>query len=73
MDHLSGADHGNFTERVLPPATRQVAPGTTRPDWSDLIAEPERVGESVATTAKEDAGRELRHHLAREDVPEGSV
>ena len=63
----------NFTTRILAPATCQVASAMTGPDWSGLIAEPEHVGESIASTMQEDAGRELRHQLEREDVPERSV
>jgi type IV secretion system protein VirD4 len=72
-DKLRYFEDRNFTTRVLPPATCEAELGRMRPDWSGMIAESEHVGESIASATEENAGRELRHQLEREDIPEPGI
>lgn len=72
-DKLRYFEDRNFTTRALPPATGEAATGTMRPEWSDLIAEPEHVEGSIAEASDDDAGRELRHQLECENVPHHEI
>lgn len=72
-DKLRYFEDRNFTTRVLAPGPGELSIDPVISDWSNLIAEPDNVEESTAATAEEDAGRDLRHQLKREDIPDRDI
>ena len=72
-DKLRYFEDRNFTTRILAPGSGEISIAPVISDWSNLIAEPDNVEESIAATAEQDAGRDLRHQLEREDIPDRGV
>ncbi len=67
-DKLRYFEDRNFTTRVLSPAACEPDDSKNTSEWSDFIAEQGFEEGSMATVSDDDAGRELRHQLEREDV-----